>query len=323
MQTDLTRMKILFAAMAGLSIGTMIICIMGAYLSMTISTGISLAHAFVLMAIFIWLPESPHHFVKIKADEKARASIRWYHRDCDVESELQSLKKFIEMNSSASTMDVIKEFGVPHVGKALAVVTVLYMYAQMCGINNVEFYMETLLRSAHVTVIDPSVIVIIVMSIGIVSSLLSVMLIDRFGRRILMMTSSVAVVISISCLGTVFQFVDAGYNSVYLQALAIFAMIFFQLAVFIGLLSVPITVLSEVFPPNVKCVAGCLSSVAAGLFAFISTSTYQPLVNLVTEKYVFYVYSLLLITAVPFSFFCMPETKGKSLQQIQEELKKC
>ncbi|XP_020284250.1 facilitated trehalose transporter Tret1-like isoform X2 [Pseudomyrmex gracilis] len=309
-------------AMTGIGIGLLTMCIMGAYLSIGIASGISFAHCFIVMVIFLWLPESPHHLIKIRAEEKARASIRWYHRDCDVESELHSLKKFIEMNRSTSVVNVIKEFRVPHIGKALVLVTVLYMYGQMCGMNNVVFYMETILRSAQVTVLEPAVVVIIVSGIGIVSSLFSMMLIDKFGRRVLLVISSVTVAISLICLGTDFQLLDADYDPVDLQVLPIFSVVLFQVAVFMGIFSIPNTVLGEIFPPHVKCMASCITSITAGLFAFISTSTYQPLINLLTEKYVFYVYSLLLITAVPFAIFCIPETKGKSLQQIQEELKK-
>ncbi|CAL1684501.1 unnamed protein product [Lasius platythorax] len=316
------RGALIVLAMSGLSVGNLIICIMGANLKMDISASVCLVLCFILMIIFIWLPESPHHFVKIKAEEKARASILWYHRECDVESELQSLKKFIETNNSSSFVDVLKEFKIPHIRKALVLVLVLIMYSQMCGINNVMFYMETILRRAGVTIIEPARIVIFVTVIGIVSSLLSMLLIDKFGRRILMITSSLTISISLICLGTGFQLLDADYNPADLQALPIFSVFFFQMSVFIGILSVPTTVLGEIFPSHVKCVAGCFSSIMAGLYAFISTSTYQPLVDLLTEKYLFYIYSLLLITAIPFTLFCMPETKGKSLQQIQEELMK-
>lgn len=308
--------------MSGLSVGNLIICTMGANLKMDISAGVCLALCFILMIIFIWLPESPHHFVKIKAEEKARASILWYNRGCDVESELQILKKFIETNNSLSFIDVLKEFKIPYICKALVLVLVLFMYSQMCGMNNVMFYMETILRSASVTIIEPATVVIIVTAVGIVSSLFSMLLIDKFGRRVLMIASTVTVSISLICLGTEFQLLDAGYDSATLQALPIFSVLFYQMAVFIGILSIPTTVLGEIFPSHVKCMAGCFSSIMAGLFGFISTSTYQPLVDLVTEKYLFYIYSLILITVVPYILFCMPETKGKSLLQIQEELTK-
>ncbi|XP_067206532.1 facilitated trehalose transporter Tret1-like [Linepithema humile] len=314
------RGALIVLAMSGLSIGTLVMCIMGAYLNMKISAGIALAFCIILTVIFIWLPESPHHLVKVGMEKKAQASILWYHRNCDVKSELHTLKKFLETNNSLPYVEVLRNLKYPHIWKALILVSVLFMYSQMCGIVSVMYYMETILRKAQVTVVEPAVVVIISTSTAIVSSLISMLLIDKFGRRIMMIVSSSTVALSMICLSTGFQLLDAGYDPADLQGLPIFSMIFFQITIFIGVLSMPTTILGEIFPPHIKCVAGCFSSIMAGLFAFICSSTYQPLINLLTEKYVFYIYALLLITAVPFTLFCMPETKGKTLQQIQKDL---
>lgn len=314
------RGALVVLAVSGLSIGNLMMSIMGAYLSMDMSATICFALCFVLIVIFIWLPESPHHFIKIKEEAKARASILWYHRNCDEESELQALKLFHEKNKSLPFAEVMKEFRIPYIWKAQILVSMLFMYLQMCGLNNVLFYMETILRNAQVTVIEPSVIVIIVTAMGIIGSILSIFLIDKFGRRILMIISSLMVTISLICLSTQYQFLSAGYDSESLQALPIFSVLLFQISLYIGIISIPNTVLGEIFPPHVKCVAGCFASIIGAISSFISTSTYQPLINLLTEKYLFYIYALLLITAIPYTYFFMPETKGKSLQQIQEEL---
>lgn len=308
--------------MSGLTIGNLIISIMGAYLTMEISAIVCLLLCVIVMVIFVCLPESPHHLVKTKQDDKARLSLLWYHRNCDVDMELQALKKFIETNNNLPFTDVLKEFKDSYIKKALFLVTMLFMYSMMCGLNNIIFYMEIILRRAQVTVIKPAIIVIIVSGSGIVSSLFSMFLIDRFGRRILMSGSSLACAISVACLGIHFQLLGAGYDAAVLQGLPIFAMILFQASVFVGVLSVPNTVLGEIFPPHVKCVAACYASIVAGIFSFMSASTYQPLIDLITEKYVFFIYTVLLLSAIPYTLFCMPETKGRSLQRIQEELMK-
>ncbi|XP_011872005.1 PREDICTED: facilitated trehalose transporter Tret1-like isoform X2 [Vollenhovia emeryi] len=314
------RGALVVLAVNGLSIGNLMMSIMGAYVRMEVSAVICFALCFVPIIIFSWLPESPHHFIKIKEEVKARTSILWYHRDCDVESELQALKLFLEKNKSLPFASVMKQFRIPYIWKAQILVSMLFIYLQLCGLHNVLFYMETILRNAQVTVIEPSVIVIIVTATGIVGSLLSMFLIDKFGRRVLMIVSSLAVTISLICLGTHYQFLDAGYNFTSLQALPIFSVLLFQVSVYIGIVSIPNTVLSEIFPPHVKCAAACFASIVSAISSFISTSTYQPLVDLLTEKYLFYVYAMLLVTAVPYTYFYMPETKGKSLQQIQEKL---
>lgn len=293
---------------------------MGAYLNMDISSAINLLLCIVLILLFLWLPESPHHLIKIKAEEKARTSILWYNRDCDAESELQALKKFIETNNDLPFIDVLKEFKAPQAWKALVLVIILFVYSQLCGLNNVFFYMETILRTAQVTVLSPKAIVIIITGAGVASCFLSMLLIDRFGRKMLMIVSSSAITVSLIILSVEFHLLDAGHDAISIQSLPIIGMLLFQVSVFIGILSVPNTVLGEVFAPHIKCVAACLGSIFAGLFSFISTATYQPLIDLMTEKYVFLLYAIMVITAVPFTIFYMPETKGKSLQEIQEKL---
>ncbi|EFN76078.1 Sugar transporter ERD6-like 6 [Harpegnathos saltator] len=316
------RGALVVLAMSGSTIGSLIISAMGVYLTMEVSGIACLLLCFVVMIIFIWLPESPHHLLKTNQQDKARLALLWYHRDCDVDMELRTLQEFIETNNNLSFINILGEFKKAHLRKALVLLTMLFMYSMMCGLNNIYFYMEIILTNAQVTVIKPAIIVTIVAAFGIAGSILSFFLIDKFGRRFLMISSILACVISLLCLGLQFHLLDAGYDATVLQGLAIFAMILFQVAVFIGMLSVPNTVLGEICPPHVKNVVACFTNIIAGIFSFISTATYQPLIDLITEKYIFFVYALILLTAIPYMLIYLPETKGKSLQQIQEDLTK-
>ncbi|XP_011875714.1 PREDICTED: facilitated trehalose transporter Tret1-like [Vollenhovia emeryi] len=306
-------------AVSGLSIGSLMMSIMGARLSLEMSALICLILSLLLIITFIWLPKSPDYFIKIGDDDKARASILWYHRDCDVESELTALKTFIEKNKSLPFADVLKQFKIPYIMRAQTLTSMLFVYF-LFSQSIVSAYMETILQDAQVTVIDPSVIVIIVTATGLVGSLVSMYLIDKFGRRILMIVSSVGLTISLICLGVQYQLLDAGYDPTNLQALPIFAVLLYETSSCIGVIPVPSTVLSEIFLPHVKCVASCIANIVGATASIISTSTYQPLINLITQKYVFYLHALIMTTAVPYTYFRMPETKCKSLQQIQEEL---
>lgn len=309
--------------MTGMSSGNLVICIMGTYLTMVISSCITLLLSLIVTALFLWLPDTPHHHVRNKNEEKAKRSILWYHRNCDVETEFTTLKKFIESCNHGSTIDTLKEFiRVPQIRKAMTVTIVLFFFAQMCGLNNILFYMETILRSARVTLLEPATVVIISMSSGILASVLSITLIDRCGRRFLMCTACVIIFIALIGLGLRFQLNESNVDPETFQWLPIVSVIFFQMASFGGLLAVPSAVVGEIFPPNVKCIAASLSSVAAAFFAFISTSTYQLFINSITEKFTFWMYACMLIMGVPATLIFLPETKGKSLQEIQDCLMK-
>ncbi|XP_076278206.1 facilitated trehalose transporter Tret1 [Lasioglossum baleicum] len=309
-------------AMSGLPIGSFLMSAMGPYLSMPVSSAICLVPCLIMMIIFAWLPESPHHLIKVRQDEKAKSSIKWYHPDCDVEQEFLSLKKFVDNNNGQTFLESLMEFRHACYVKSLLIITVLFTYSQLCGLNNMLFYMEAILRNAEVTVIDPAVAVIVVLATSIAGSFLSTVLMDRCGRKMLFILSCICLVLSFISLTITFQLLSFDVHSKALDGLSIFAMMLLNISVYAGLLTVPPAILSELFPPHLKCIAACYASCVAGISSFISTLTYLPLIELMTEQYVYLFYGLLLLTCVPFVRFYVPETKGLSLQEIQRRLVK-
>lgn len=306
--------------MAGLPCGNLFMFVMGCYLSMRISAAINLIFNIILMILFIWLPDSPYHLVRINQDEKAKQSILWYHRNSNVDLELLNLKEFVNSSDESNTFDKIKQFKVPQIRRAMFITIMLYFYAQMSGVNTILFYMETIIKSARVRIIEPSYIVIIISIFGIAASLTSMTLIDKFGRKNLMCTSSMTVAIGLIGLGTHFQLLETNVDLEMIQWLPIVSITLFEIAVYMGLLSVPSVVIGEIFPPNIKCIAASISSISAAVFSLAATGTYQIFVDLITEKYVFWMYAIILITAIPVTIILLPETKGKTLQEIQDQL---
>ncbi|XP_035735451.1 facilitated trehalose transporter Tret1-like [Vespa mandarinia] len=307
-------------AMAGSSCGNLFIFVMGCYLSIRISAIVNLIFSIILMILFIWLPDSPHHLIKINQDDRAKKSILWYHRDINVDKELLNLKKFINACDELTTFQALKQFKVPQIRKAMIVTIMLFFYLQICGLNTILFYMETIIKSAQVDIIEPSYIVIIITIFGIVASLLSMMLIDKFGRKILMCFSCMIVTMALIGLGTHFQLLEMNVDTDMIQWLPIVCILLFEMAVYMGLLPVPSAVVGEIFPPNVKCVAASISSIFAAVFSLTAAGTYQIFIDLMTKKYTFWLYAIILITAIPVIIIFLPETKGKTLQEIQNEL---
>lgn len=307
---------------SGIPIGNLAMSIMGAYLPMKITAAISLVFCLVLVLLFFYLPESPHHLIKKNSDEKAKSSILWYHRDCDVELELIALRKFIENLGKQQLSTVLEELRSIQFRKSMFIGAILITYNQLAGINSILFYMESILISAKVTVMQPAQVVIIVMAFGIVGSALSLFLMDKCGRKILMIASCTGVVLSMCLITVEFHLLSFGYDPKSVEALSIVGMCAFYATVFIGILSVPLTMMGEIFAPHLKCIAVSIMSILAGVISFLVSATYLPLLNVLSEHYLFLFYAILLATAVPFTIFYIPETKGLSLQEIQNKLVK-
>ncbi|XP_011305786.1 facilitated trehalose transporter Tret1 isoform X2 [Fopius arisanus] len=278
------RGSLISAAMIGIPTGSLLTSIIGAHLDLETSSIIFLVLSLIAIVMFLCLPESPHHLMRGDV-QRVKAAIAWYDRGCDVDRVYSSLKTYVETSNSQGFLEKTREFKRVELRKALYIVLMLFMYMQMSGLTTIVFYMEMILRDAKSTIIDPSMTVIMVSAVTVIAIGISTYLIELLGRRGLLIVSSVGTAIGLAVLEIHFTFLDNGHDPIKLQALPIASLVIFQLSAFTGMMTVPSTVLSEIFPPAIKCVAACAASVVGALFAFITTKTFQPLVDVIGQKW--------------------------------------
>lgn len=185
---------------------------------------------------------------------------------------------------------------------------------------NIIFNMETILRKSESAVVEPSTAVSIVLICSVTSSIATMGLYDKFGRRLLMITSSIGVTMALLCLGTHFILVAEKIDWAGAQWLPIASIIMFIISFASGLNAIPTIVSSEVYSANIKSVAACFANLTTSLAAFTASKLYQPLVDVWGEAWVFYAHAFITFMAVPYVLIFMPETKGKTLQEIQDVL---
>ncbi|KAL7305043.1 hypothetical protein TKK_0002826 [Trichogramma kaykai] len=311
----------------GGTVGIFLGIVAGSYLDMRLSAGIYLGPCLFLIILFVWLPESPHHLVKVNDLKKARESIEYYRAGYQVDEEFEAVQKFVRGQGTLAFWDRFCELlRQPPLLKATLLIVFLWTFMQLSGFNNVLFYMEMIVRDAGVTVIEPKVVVIFAGLAAVVASGLAIWIIDKYGRKILLTMSSLGVTLSMIGLAVQYLLIDglpaaatAGISST-LQLLPIGSIVLYEIFFFLGFFCVPNAVLSELFPANVKCATACLASLAGAVFAFVSTKSYQPLVEAIGTSNVFFLQAVLAFLVTPYVALFMPETKGKSLQQIQDDL---
>lgn len=150
---------------------------------------------------------------------------------------------------------------------------------------------------------------------GIIVGWIGAFAIDYCGRKIVLAISSFSVMVGMALLGLHFFLLDYGYDPQNLEWLMFLSLFMIMLMCF-GLTPVPSTLLSEIFPSDLKSMAGFIGSITSAIFSFVASRTYQPLVDLVNETYVFWIYAIIILISLVYSLTMVPETKGKTLQVI-------
>ncbi|KAK4877064.1 hypothetical protein RN001_009570 [Aquatica leii] len=279
----------------------------------------------VFFLVFLFQPETPVYRMKQKREEDARAAlIRLRGSDYDVDAELQEIKANLEAEekNKRSFTEVIKTRS----AKVAAIVCFSLMFFQQAsGINAVIFYTGSIFKSAGST-LNPKVATIIVGVIQCIATFISSLIVDRLGRRILLLLSDFFMVLSGCVLGIFFSLKDRNLvdddTITSLGFLPVLALSVFIIVFSLGFGPIPWMISSELFPTEIKSIASSAAGTFNWFMAFLITKFYLNLQNAVGGDVTFYIFSAISLAGTIFTFFVVPETKGKSLEQIQKELNK-
>jgi MFS family permease len=143
---------------------------------------------------------------------------------------------------------------------------------------------------------------------------------DKLGRRILLLLSAIVMAASSILIGIYFFLQSEGVNVENFGWLPIFALCLFIITFSLGFGPVPWLMVGELFPANVKNLSGSLSGTFNWLLAFVITKTFASLSAAMGIGPVFWLFAALTIIGAIFVFLFVPETKGKTLAEIQRML---
>ncbi|XP_025993915.1 facilitated trehalose transporter Tret1 [Solenopsis invicta] len=302
------------------SVGMFLGNVMGPYLSMEMFCYISLVPNILFMVLFSLIPESPYHYALHGNIDEAEASLKWFRREADVKAEMQELQDFVD-GANTSVLTKLKSLLLPVNLKNVLIMFGLNVFVQGSSFSTINAYAEIIVTSAKVN-ITPSIIVMAMCFATVIAGFIAILLVDRFGRKNLLILSSIGVAISFAALGLHFHLLSLNFDPEKLTWLSITSLLSFNLFVSCGLSTVPSTLIGEIFSANLKNLASlCVFSTNA-LLAFMFVKTYQPFVTLAGETIVFWSYGLFILAAVPYVRYLIPETTGKSLLEIQQSIKK-
>lgn len=144
----------------------------------------------------------------------------------------------------------------------------------------------------------------------------------RFGRKPLLVISGLMMTVCLGILGYYFMLKDGGSDVSAIGWLPLTSLALFNVVFSIGYGSVPFTVISEIFPPETKGVASSMSIVVHWSLVFAVTKLFPTMEDRMGQAATFWTFSCFTVASAGFAYFVLPETKGKTLQEIQRKLER-
>ncbi|XP_045479202.1 facilitated trehalose transporter Tret1-like [Harmonia axyridis] len=300
--------------------GILLVYCIAPFVSIKIPPMVGACIVITQLIVFPFLPESPYYHLYKGNEEKAKRSLRRLRGTDDVEDELNEISAAIRRQKSerGRPQDLVM---VKSNRKALIIMTILNAAQHMVGYTAILMNLHTILEAAGANYIDSNYAALVFAGVMFFASIASILSVDKFGRKILM---NISTIFSGICLIVIAIYYNLKYNEVDVEAVTwiplVFIMIFAAFFKF-GIGTVPIVMTAELFPARVKALGMTVSDGIYVIFASISIYMYQYLYEhfgLHTAFYTFGCFSFLTFFA---SLFWVPETKGKTLEEIQIMLK--
>ena len=257
------------------------------------------------------MPQSPRWLVMAGRDFEARAVLaRMRSGDPDtIEQEIVEIKGEVAAKPGAWS-DLMH----PTIKAALVVGVGLAILQQVSGINTVIYYAPTIVQFTGVE--SSSAAILASVAVGIVNvgmTLVAIRLLDRAGRRPLLLIGSAVMAMALSSLAIVFA---AGAGSTVGSVVAIGALMLYVAAFAVSLGPIFWLLNAELYPLEVRSKAAAVGTMANWLFNFIVSLTFLLLIDALGRSGAFFFYAAICVLTFFFCKALVPETKGKRLEDI-------
>jgi MFS transporter, SP family, galactose:H+ symporter len=259
------------------------------------------------------MPQSPRWLVMAGKDYIARATLARIRTGGEeaITEELEEIKESLDVEPGGW-----RELLHPVVKAALVVGVGLAILQQVTGINTVIYYAPTIVQFTGVN--SSASAILAAVGVGIVNvgmTVVALRLLDRAGRRTLLMIGVSGMVISLTALGAAFI---GGGGSTIASIVAILSLMTFVASFAISLGPIFWLMNAEIYPLNVRSKAAGVGTMANWTFNAIVSLTFLSLIDALGRSGAFWLYAGIGVLTLVFCWKVVPETKGKHLEEIEE-----
>uniref|UniRef100_A0A2N9GMK2 Major facilitator superfamily (MFS) profile domain-containing protein n=1 Tax=Fagus sylvatica TaxID=28930 RepID=A0A2N9GMK2_FAGSY len=300
------------------TIGIMLAYVLGLFVQWRILAVLGILPCTILIPGLFFIPESPRWLAKMGMTEDFEASLQVLRGfDTDISIEVNEIKRSVASTSRRSTIR-FAELKQRRYWLPLMIGIGLLALQQLSGVNGVLFYSSTIFEAAGIT--SSNVATCGVGAVQVIATGVTTWLVDKSGRRLLLIISSSGMTISLLIVSVSFYLKEfATADSTYYSILGIVAavgVVALVLTFSLGVGAIPWIIMSEILPVSIKSLAGSVATLANWFTAFVVTMTANLLLEW-SSAGTFTIYMVMSAFTLVFVTIWVPETKGRTLEEIQ------
>lgn len=277
--------------------------------------GLAFVPAVVLFVGMYFLPETPRWLVSKNREDEAKRVLQRTRSEDEVDNEMDEIRQVEEEEEQQAG---IGELLSPWVRPILVVGVGLAIFQQLVGINTVIYYAPTIIKS---TGLENSTSILATIGIGVVNvamTVVAILIIDRVGRKPLLLVGISGMTISLLILG--WAFLTSSFQGI-ISWVTLGALMLYIASFAVSFGPLLWVMLPEIFPLKVRGAGTGVSALSNWGANFIVAQAFLPLVALIGRTAVFWIIAGICVVAGVFIYFVVPETKGRSLEQIEADLR--
>lgn len=316
------KIRGLLASVCPVSIvlGLLMINVIGSYLPINVTAFISVVVPVILLSTFVWMPESPYFHLMKDNPKQAKISLQKLRGTLHVDEELDRISKAVkeQTENTGKFLDLFKERSNR---KSLIIALGLRTVQQVSGTSAIMIYCKTIFHEAR-DFMSPTLGTVLYFLVQLIMSLISSIIVDKSGRRPLLIISIIGTTITL-LINAIFLYIKncTDIDTKEFQFVSIVALLGFVVIFSLGLQTIPLCIMGEIFSTNVKAFALCTMDIYFSIIATIVSKFFHWANESYGMHVPFFVFTACCVLGLVFVIFIVPETKGKTLEDIQRELK--
>lgn len=287
--------------------------------------GVSAVPAILLFVVMLPMPDSPRWFVKVGRRNDALKALKKVRPDVDADAEITEIEKAAHDDDAnkATWGEVFSK----KLRKPLMIGIGLAVFQQITGINAIIYYANKIFAQAGFATPEDQAAATTwaIGGVNVLATLIAVFYVDRFGRRPLLLAGLVGMASALVTVGISFHFMDNADTSgagtggpTTAGIITLVALVVFIASFAFSLGPVVWTVINEIFPNRVRGRAVAVATAVNWGSAWLVSQFFLTLIDSIGNSATFYLFGAFSVIAYIWIWKTVPETKGRSLEQIQE-----